>query len=131
MTYLQEKEKNLFFTMSLRFFFSASHTLNRDIEAEGSKRIHGHTYHVEVSFKGDKNPETGMVIDLGALQPRLEVLRLQLDHRFLDEVPNIGPATLENLCVYVAEELRDIRPPLVRVRIWREALGETCTLDIS
>ena len=37
------------FTLSQRFFFDAAHTLQREIEAEGSRRIHGHTYHAEVS----------------------------------------------------------------------------------
>ena len=39
------------FTLSQRFFFDAAHTLQREIEAEGSRRIHGHTYHAEVAVR--------------------------------------------------------------------------------
>ena len=38
----------MLFTISQRFFFDAAHTLRREIEAEGSRRVHGHTYHAEV-----------------------------------------------------------------------------------
>lgn len=36
------------FELSQRFFFDAAHTLHREIESDGSHRIHGHTYHAEV-----------------------------------------------------------------------------------
>jgi len=55
-------------TLSQRFFFDAAHTLRREIEAEGSRRIHGHTYHAEVSVRGPLDAATGMVIDLGLLR---------------------------------------------------------------
>ncbi len=118
------------FTVSQRFFFDAAHTLEREIETEGSRRIHGHTYHAEVSVRGPRNPATGMVIDLGFLRQRLAALREQLDHHLLDEVPELGPATLENLCVYIATALADMQPQPARVRVWRAALGDGCVLDL-
>lgn len=66
--------------VSQRFFFDAAHTLQRQIEAEGSRRIHGHTYHAEVTLRGPLDPATGMVIDLGYLRLRLQSVREQLDH---------------------------------------------------
>ena len=60
------------FTISQRFFFDAAHTLKRDIEVEGSRRIHGHTYHAEVWLAGQRDPVTGMVVDLGVLRRRLD-----------------------------------------------------------
>ena len=119
----------MLFTISQRFFFDAAHTLRREIEAEGSRRVHGHTYHAEVFISGPRNPSTGMVIDLGHLRQRLALLREQLDHHLLDEVPNLGPATLENLCLFIAKALADMQPPPCRVRVWRDAVGDSCTLD--
>lgn len=29
---------------------------------------HGHNYHIEVTVKGEIDPRTGMIVDLGALQ---------------------------------------------------------------
>jgi 6-pyruvoyltetrahydropterin/6-carboxytetrahydropterin synthase len=118
------------FTISQRFFFDAAHTLRRDIEAEGSRRIHGHTYHAEVSLSGPRDPATGMVLDLGLLRRGLDVVREQLDHHMLDEVPGLGIPTLENLCLFIAQALpAELRPSVSRVRVWREALGDSCALD--
>lgn len=119
------------YTVHQRIFFDAAHTLRREIEAEGSRRIHGHTYHAEVSLTGPLDPATGMVQDLGYLRQRLAVLRERLDHHLLDEVPGLGVPTLENLCRFIAEALSDMQLPPSRVRVWRDALGDGCTLDLS
>jgi 6-pyruvoyltetrahydropterin/6-carboxytetrahydropterin synthase len=120
----------MLFTVSQRFFFDAAHTLKREIEAEGSRRIHGHTYHAEVWLAGPLNPVSGMVIDLGLLRQRLDDVRALLDHHMLDDVPGLGAPTLENLCLFIANALSDLRPRLARVRVWREALGDACTLEL-
>ena len=117
-------------TISQRFYFDAAHTLQREIETEGSRRIHGHTYHAEVSVAGPRDPGNGMVLDLGFLRQRLQSVREQLDHHLLDEVPKLGTPTLENLCTFIAEQLADVHPPVSRVRVWREALGDSCVLDL-
>ena len=118
------------FTAHQRFFFDAAHTLDRAIETESSRRIHGHTYHAEVSVTGPRNADNGMVIDLGYLRQRLEQLRDQLDHRLLDEVPDLGQPTLENLCVFIAKALADLQPAPCRVRVWRDSIGDGCVLDL-
>jgi 6-pyruvoyltetrahydropterin/6-carboxytetrahydropterin synthase len=120
----------MLYTVSQRFFFDAAHTLKRDIEVEGSRRVHGHTYHAEVWLKGERDPATGMVIDLGVLRRRLDEVRTQLDHHMLDDVPGLNPPTLENLCLFIAQALSDLKPGLARVRVWREALGDACTLEL-
>ena len=120
----------MIYTVSQRFFFDAAHTLAREIEAEGSRRVHGHTYHAEVGLRGERDPTTGMVVDLGLLRQRLDEVRLQLDHHLLDDVAGLSPPTLENLCLFIANALQDFRPQLARVRVWRDALGDACTLEL-
>lgn len=116
------------FEISQKFFFDAAHTLRREIEAEGSRRIHGHTYHVEVSIAGDIDPATGMVMDLGLVRAAIEQLRPRLDHHLLDEVEGLGPATLENLASFIWRAIAVALPGLVQVRIWRDGVGDSCTL---
>jgi len=116
------------YCISQKFFFDAAHTLRRDIETEGSLRVHGHTYYAEVSIAGTPDAASGMVVDLGRVRQRIELLRPQLDHRLLDEVPGLGPGTLENLCAFIWRALAPDFDGLERVRVWREALGDSCTL---
>jgi len=119
--------------LSQRFYFEAAHTLRRYVEGEveSSKRIHGHTYHAEVTLRGEPDPTTGMVMDLGLVRRELAALRERLDHRFLDEVEGIGPATLENLCAFIARELRPALPLLVRVAVYRPASGDRAELPLG
>jgi 6-pyruvoyltetrahydropterin/6-carboxytetrahydropterin synthase len=119
------------FLVSQSTFFDAAHTLRREMETEGSKRIHGHTYRVEVSVRGPPDQKTGMVIDLGVLRQRLSEVRDQLDHHLLDEVTGLGIPTLENIATFIAGALNDLRPPLSAVRVWRDGIGDGCLLELS
>lgn len=114
--------------LSQRFFFEAAHTLQRTTETESSLRIHGHTYHAEVTVAGVPDESTGMVIDLGYLRAHIARVHAMLDHRFLDEVPSLAPATLERLCAFVRDQLRESLPGLSSVMVERQASGDRCVL---
>lgn len=116
------------FSISQKFFFDAAHTLRREIETEGSLRIHGHTYYAEVTVSGQPETHNGMVVDLGLVRLQIDKLRPQLDHHLLDEVPGLGPATLENLCSFIWRSLEPALPGLSQVRVWRDSIGDGCTL---
>ncbi len=115
------------FELSKQFRFDAAHTLARAIDAEGSRRIHGHSYRAEIGIVGAPDPMTGMIVDLGLLERTLDSVRDALDHRFLDEVRTLGPATLENLAAWIWRALLEagVRPS--RVTVARDSAGEACT----
>lgn len=119
------------FELSQSFYFEAAHTLRRNIETEGSLRIHGHTYHAEVTLSGAPDPSTGMMMDLAFLRQEVEKVRQQLDHRFLDEVEGLGPATLENLCRFIHQQLEPALPNLACITVWRPASGDKCCLKLK
>jgi 6-pyruvoyltetrahydropterin/6-carboxytetrahydropterin synthase len=112
--------------LSQRFYFESAHTLRRKVEAEGSRRIHGHTYHAEVFLRGEVNPDTGMLVDLAEVRAAIAQVRDLLDHHFLDEVPGLGPATLENLCHFIYRQLSTTVPLLSAVTVERPASGDKC-----
>ena len=119
------------YEVSQRFFFDAAHTLRREIEADSSARVHGHTYQAEVTLHGLPDPETGMVVDLGLVRAHIVLLRERLDHRLLDEVPGLGVPTLENLCAFIWHRLETALPALSMVTVERRASGDRCTLRRS
>ena len=53
-------------------------------------------------------------------------IRERLDHHFLDEVPGLGPATLENLSRFIFTALAPELPGLVRVMVSRDLSGDSC-----
>ena len=115
-----------------RYLLSASHRLHSGaLSAEENRAVygkcnhphgHGHNYVVEVLAGGGVDPETGMVIDLAALDKtvkarvleRFDHTNLNLDPYFKDRVP-----TTENLCRAVFKLLDGSLEPadLVQVRI--------------
>ncbi|NBD20550.1 6-carboxytetrahydropterin synthase [Aquabacterium fontiphilum] len=117
------------FELSQTFTFDAAHTLKRQVspeEAAGSRRIHGHTYTAEVIVAGDRQPDSGMVVDLAVLREVIAGIRSQLDHHFLDEVAGLGAPTLENLCVFIYAQARQALPQVAAVSVSRAA-GDRCT----
>lgn len=121
----------MIYQISQKFYFDAAHTLRREVEADSSLRIHGHTYHAEVALSGQPDPLTGMVLDLGLVRQAIEQVRLQLDHHMLDDIVGLGPATLENLCAFIWRALAPSLPGLGAVRVWRESIGDSCTLQAT
>jgi len=106
-----------------RYMLSASHRLHSDaLSAEANRAMygkcnnphgHGHNYVVEVLVGGAVDPETGMVVDMAALDAvvgagvidRFDHNNLNLDPLFANRVP-----TTENLCRVVFDLLRDALP---------------------
>jgi len=50
-----------------------------------------------------------------------------LDHRFLDEVEGLGPATMENLSRYIWNRLHPAVSNLARVSVYRDSSGDACS----
>ena len=116
------------YVLRQQFFFEAAHTLSRKIEADGSRRIHGHTYFAELAVAGAPDPQSGMVTDLGGLRTLVAQAKERLDHHLLNEVEGLGPPTLENLCAYLWRffEANGCVPHQVLVR--RDGMGDSCIL---
>ncbi len=115
------------FELSKQFRFDAAHTLQRNIDAEASSRIHGHSYRAEVTVRGPTDQASGMVVDLGLFQRQIAEARDGLDHRFLDEISDLGPAALENLSMWIWGRLSRSCPSLVKVTVFRDSEGDSCT----
>jgi len=114
--------------------FSASHVYHNDqFTPEENLRIfgkcnnphgHGHNYTLEVTVKGEVNPQSGFVVDLKELK---EVMKREVvdsfDHRHLNkEIPEFKTLipTTENLAVVIWNRLSaKIHPAkLHRVRVY-------------
>jgi 6-pyruvoyltetrahydropterin/6-carboxytetrahydropterin synthase len=114
------------FELTKQFRFEAAHTLQRAIGTEGSRRVHGHSYRAEVAVRGVPDEASGMIVDLGLFDLSLQKVQSQLDHHFLDDVQGLGPATLENLSVFIWQALTANGVTPSRVMVARDASGESC-----
>jgi 6-pyruvoyltetrahydropterin/6-carboxytetrahydropterin synthase len=120
------------FTISQQFYFDAAHSLETVCDSEATKRIHGHSYRAEVFVSGPVSQATGMVFDLRQLRKQVEDVQSSLDHRNLDEIAELGLPTLENITVFIWRQMHiDLPARLTSVRVWRNSVGDSCTLSLK
>lgn len=115
------------YELTKQFRFDCAHTLERVVETEGSRRIHGHSYRAQVTLRGKPDPVSGMIIDTSLLAMKLAQARDALDHRFLDEINDLGPGTMENLCAYIWRKLEEDIPTLHSVTVLRDSTEDQVT----
>ena len=111
--------------------FDAAHRLPAG-GAEGSPytRLHGHSFRVEVALVGEPDPKTGCVVDFEVLGAALIAVREKLDHHFLNDLPDLGIPSLENIARWIAGELSPNFSALQSVTVRRPSLGESCRFEL-
>jgi 6-pyruvoyltetrahydropterin/6-carboxytetrahydropterin synthase len=93
------------YELTVRDHFDAAHSL-RGYPGE-CHRLHGHTWDVEVTVKGETLDGIGIVYDFKRLKEDLRSVLDDYDHVFLDEVAPFGDLnpTAENLARVIYERL--------------------------
>ncbi len=113
--------------LTQEFGFDAAHYLGAG--APENRRLHGHSFYVEVTLRGEPNPQTGFVRDLGEVKSALDRIRDDLDHRMLNDIEGLGAPTLENLSRYIFQHAKSALPEVVRVKIRRPSYGQSCVYE--
>jgi 6-pyruvoyltetrahydropterin/6-carboxytetrahydropterin synthase len=101
--------------------FEAAHHLPRAPEGHKCRRLHGHSYRVEILVEGEVDPQMGWLIDYAEIKKAFAPLLEELDHHYLNEVSGLENPTSENLACWIWDRLAN-QLPLGEVRV-----HETCT----
>ena len=110
-------------SVTKRFSFDAAHRL--DDYVGKCANLHGHTYYLEVTFKGIPD-RSGIVVDFGVIKDIVqEHIVARYDHRFLNELLSFN-TTAENMATYfydviaraITQRFDNVPPSLERVRLW-------------
>jgi len=115
--------------LSQRFSFDAAHHLGAG--AAENRRLHGHSFYVEVTLRGEPDAQTGFLRDFGEVDRALKDVRELLDHRLLNEVEGLSNPTLENLARFIYARAKHVLPEVARVRIERPSYGQSCLYEES
>jgi 6-pyruvoyltetrahydropterin/6-carboxytetrahydropterin synthase len=108
------------------FRFEAAHALSGTTYGAASEQIHGHSFRAEVTIRGQPDPATGMVLDLGVLEARMAEVRETLDHKLLNRIEALGPPTLENLSRFIWERVQHAGR-VIKVSVHRDSCNESCS----
>ncbi len=104
------------------FTFEAAHWLPTFPEGHKCRRLHGHSFKVDVVVEGEVPPDKGYLIDYGEIQVAIEPVYRQLDHRCLNEIEGLENPTSEVLAGWLWPRLQPALPLLAAV-----VVQETCT----
>lgn len=109
--------------LTKEFRFEAAHRLPMVPPEHKCHRLHGHSFRVEITVAGEVDPRLGWLVDFGAIAAQVEpLLRQELDHRTLNDVPGLENATSEVLCEWLWRRLAPIVPFMRAITV-----HETCT----
>jgi 6-pyruvoyltetrahydropterin/6-carboxytetrahydropterin synthase len=109
------------------FRFEMAHQLV-DCYSDECKNIHGHSYKLEVTFEGQVDKDTGMIIDFKQLKEIVQPIVDELDHSFLT-VENYGVnPTAEHMAMGIFNEIRKKSHMIKRIRLWET---DTCYVEVS
>lgn len=130
--------------LTKRVEFSASHRYwnpkwseERNMVVFGkctSKYGHGHNYLLEVTVEGEVDPDTGMIINLYDLQPIINDVVKNFDHKYLnedtpffkDKIP-----TTENIAVVLWDLMGSRLNGISKCSLYRIRLYETPDLYVE
>ncbi len=100
----------------------AAHWLPNVPEGHKCRRMHGHSFRIEIHVEGALDEKLGWVMDFADLKDAFRTVEDQLDHRCLNEVEGLENPTSENLARWIWVRLKPTLPALSKV-----VVRETCT----
>ena len=110
--------------MELRksFQFEAAHLLPRLPKNHKCRRLHGHSFMVEVVVIGECDPKLGWLMDYADIAAVFRPIWEKLDHRYLNEIRGLENPTSENVAAWIWRRLKPQLPLLTEI-----VVAETCT----
>ena len=111
--------------------FEAAHHLHQGDATHPYRRLHGHSFRLDVSVEDEPDGQDHWVRDFAELGKAIGEVHTILDHSFLNEIEGLETPTLENICAWVATKLQPRLPNLKRVSVARPSLGEMCTIEVA
>ncbi len=111
--------------MELRksFQFEAAHLLPHLPKNHKCRRLHGHSFKVEVVVAGECDARLGWLMDYAHISNLFNPLWQKLDHRYLNEIGGLENPTSENIAVWIWRRLQGKLPQLAEVVV----KPKTCT----
>lgn len=104
------------------FAIEAAHCLPNVPQGHKCRRLHGHSFRVEIRLSGPVGAQSGWVQDFADLASAFQPIHARLDHHYLNDIDGLENPTSENLARWIWRELKPVLPLLSEV-----VVHETCT----
>ncbi len=104
------------------FHIEAAHHLPYVPQGHKCRRLHGHSFRIEIHVSGEVQDKAGWVMDFSDISKAFKPLYEQLDHYYLNEVEGLDNPTSENLAKWIWDRLKPTLRGLTKI-----VIQETCT----
>ena len=104
------------------FQFEAAHLLPHLPKSHKCRRLHGHSFKVEIAVQGECDAQLGWVMDYAEMSRAFKPIGDKLDHFYLNEIPGLENPTSENVARWIWQRLKPSLPLLSSIFVY-----ETCT----
>jgi 6-pyruvoyltetrahydropterin/6-carboxytetrahydropterin synthase len=104
------------------FQFEAAHLLPLLPETHKCRRLHGHSFQVELVIAGPVDPKLGWVMDYAEITKIFKSTLEKLDHFYLNQIPGLENPTSENIAIWIWHRIKPKLPLLTEIIV-----AETCT----
>lgn len=114
--------------LTREYRFEAAHRLPKVPPDHKCFRMHGHSFVIEVTLAGEMDEQAGWLLDFGDITKIVEpLLKKELDHRALNDVPGLENPTSEVLCGWLWRRLIADLPQLTAITV-HETCAARCTI---
>ena len=87
------------------FRFESAHWLPNVPADHKCRRLHGHSFRVDVHVCGEIDSELGWIVDFGDIDTAFAPIHEAVDHRCLNEVAGLENPTSEHLAQWIWQRL--------------------------
>ena len=108
--------------LAVTFHLEASHQLPRAPQSSACRRLHGHSWVIDVHVAGAVDMDSGWLLDYHDIEAAWRPVHVALDHQHLNEVEGLSNPTSELLAIWIWDRLAERLEGLLRVTV-----RETCT----
>jgi len=105
-----------------KFSIEAAHLLPNLPEEHKCRRLHGHSFQIEIHVEDAVDETTGWVMDFAEISRVFQPLFDQLDHHYLNDIEGLENPTSENLARWIWKKLKPDLSNLSAIHV-----QETCT----
>lgn len=104
------------------FTFEAAHWLPNAPAGHTCRRLHGHSFRVELHVGGTVDSTSGWILDFRDIKKAFMPVYEQLDHRYLNDSEGLSNPTSEHVARWIWHKTRPLLSGLCKV-----VVRETCT----
>ena len=117
-------------TMELfkQFSIEAAHWLPNVPADHKCRRMHGHSFQIQVHVRGPVDPHLGWVMDFAEIKAAFAPVEDEIDHRCLNDVEGLENPTSENLARWLWRRLRPALPLLSKIVV-QETCNSGCVFE--